>query len=286
MINLKFAQEVGYGQYFYRTFLRQFYKRIIRQNHKIQLPNGNTMNLPINSRFASEICVTNCNVDWGSEQILIENLESDQVFLDVGANIGYYSLLTANHVNKVYAFEPDERNLKLLHRNIENINNIEIINQPVYSQVQEIQFDTGDCSEVSHIVVNPNTTKNFQSVKLTTTTLDNFADCNQGLSITGIKIDVEGADFDVLLGAGKLIERHSPLIIAEFFNLKHELFEYIDNFKYEVFAFTKPLLNIKNSLHKFKFIKVTKSNKDKYRYKMIFLVPPRLQSIFSNYTQN
>ena len=67
MINLEFMQEVGYGQYFYRTFWRQFYKRILQQDNKIKLPNGNIMHLPKTSRFASEVFVTNCNVDWGSE---------------------------------------------------------------------------------------------------------------------------------------------------------------------------------------------------------------------------
>lgn len=283
MINLEFAQEVGYGQYFYRSFLRQFYKRIMLQDCQIRLPNGKTINLPRNSRFASEIFVTNCNVDWGSEQILIENLEPDKDFLDVGANIGYYSLLAANCVRRVYAFEPDERNLAILKNNIINYNNIEIIEQPVFSQIREVQFSTVGCSEVSHIVSNQSgNSSNLHEIKLTTT-LNDFADNNPKMSVTGIKIDVEGADFDVLLGADKLIQRDNPLILAEFFSIKDELVELVNDLNYEIFAFTKSLYLSNKTRNNFNFTRITKDNKDTFRYKMIFIVPPRLINKFMLY---
>ena len=281
MINLEFIKEVGYRKYFYRTLQRQFYKKFLGQDQKIKLPNGNIMNLPKTSRCASEIFVTNCNVDWGSEQILIKHLEPQKAFLDIGANIGYYALLAADRVNQVYAFEPDARNLTLLNKNVRNYRNIEIIPQLVYSQVQEIHFDTGNCPEVSHIVAK--NSQNPHTVKLTATTLNDFAENNQELSVTGIKIDVEGADFDVLLGGDRLIIRDNPLILAEFFQIEDKLFDYINNIKYEIFAFTKPLLLKETKNNRFAFNKITKDNKNNFRYKMIFLVPPRLQNIFLNY---
>ena len=134
---------------------------------------------------------------------------------------------------------------------------------------------------MSHIVTE--NSNNSHTAKLTTTTLNDFADNNKALSVTGIKIDVEGADFDVLLGGDRLIVRDNPLILAEFFLIPDELFDYINNVQYEIFAFTKPLQSKETKNNGFAFNKITKERKDNFRYKMVFLVPPRLQNNFSNY---
>src|SRR5258707_11726815 len=52
-------------------------------------------------------------VDW-----LTENLRADDVFWDVGANIGAISLVAARHCRQVVAVEPDPRSLDRLRRNV------------------------------------------------------------------------------------------------------------------------------------------------------------------------
>ena len=59
-------------------------------------------------------------------EILIEKLEAHMTVIDIGANIGYYTLLAASRVEKVLAFEPDTTNFKLLEKNVavNNCNNV------------------------------------------------------------------------------------------------------------------------------------------------------------------
>ena len=54
-------------------------------------------------------------------QLILESLKPGMTFLDVGANIGYFTLLAADKVGetgKVFAFEPEETNFKLLQKNV------------------------------------------------------------------------------------------------------------------------------------------------------------------------
>ena len=285
-MNWQFIRQVGYIKFLYRTFIRQFFKRIFKISQNIKLPNNIVMTLPINSKFASEVFVTNCDVDWGSETLLMKYLESDKCFLDIGANIGYYSLLAASSVKKVYAFEPDPRNLEFLRHNLEKIKNTEIINQAVYSISGQMEFDLSDDLECSHIVIQ--NYKNTDTFVVRTTTVDDFAETELSTEVTAIKIDVEGADFDVLLGASRIIERDQPLILAEFFDISDDLLNYVADCYYKIFAFVKPsksLLENKPIIYKqlnqkLQFLQIGFDNRDLFRYKMLFLVPPRLQDSF------
>ena len=54
-----------------------------------------------------------------------KELKSD-ILLDIGANIGFYSILLSDYFRKIYSFEPNKRNFRALKKNIENnnLNNI------------------------------------------------------------------------------------------------------------------------------------------------------------------
>ena len=117
MLNWNLVREVGYHKFFYRYSIRQFYKRILRKDNSIKLNRGITINLPRNSRFGTEFFLKNGSVDWGSEEYLIKYLDKQKSFLDIGANIGYYSLLVSPYCHRVYAFEPDLRSIAALKEN-------------------------------------------------------------------------------------------------------------------------------------------------------------------------
>jgi hypothetical protein len=105
-MNLEYIREVGVVRWTWRTCLRQLSKRLLRVENTLVLPTGLLIHLPKHSKFGSEVFVTKANVDWGSERIFAENLDPSGVFLDVGANIGYYSLYVLPCVSSAYAFEP------------------------------------------------------------------------------------------------------------------------------------------------------------------------------------
>lgn len=284
MINIDFVREVGYLNYVLRTLARQFSKRILKVDNKIVLPNKIEMILPKDSHFASEIYVTKCSVDWGSEALLLHLLEPDKIFLDVGANIGYYSLLASPYVEKVYAFEPDPRNIKHLYNNCNRVTNIELVQKGIYSENTNVKFDASGDSEVSRIVID---NQNYDSINIEVTTIDTFLKSLEGQessSITAIKTDIEGYDFHALTGAKKTIQKDQPLILSEFFEISEDIFRFCEEIGYELYAFAKlidsNLNKKKQSKTLFNFVQINRLNIDRYRYKMIFLVPPRLRDFF------
>ena len=55
---------------------------------------------------------------------------NSEILIDIGANIGFYSILSSDRFEQIYSFEPNERNFKILKKNIQNnkLNNIQILN--------------------------------------------------------------------------------------------------------------------------------------------------------------
>ncbi|MEM9927640.1 MAG: FkbM family methyltransferase [Cyanobacteria bacterium P01_D01_bin.50] len=276
MINLGLAREVGYSKFFYRSFIRQFNKRILQRDNIIKLNEGISINLPRNSRFGTELFIKNGSVDWGSEEFLIQYLDKQKSFLDVGANIGYYSLLLSPYCHSIYAFEPDLRSIAALKANVAKVDNITVIQEAVYSKAGEMQFDITRLPELSRLNTKSTTTAtNCINVKVDT--LDNFASKHPNLRVTAIKTDVEGADIEVLLGGINLIEKEQPLILSEAFP-DRRVFNFAKQLDYLIFAFIKP--KDKSKIHlKPKFIQITEYPKN-FRPKMIFLVPKRLHQEF------
>jgi len=140
------------------------------------------------------------------------------VFFDLGANIGWYSLLAARIVGasgKVFSFEPDPEVAARLRRNIERngFANISVVQMGVWSQSAEVNFIRADSSS-------PDAgTGRFASVDggtgcpIACVALDDFI--LKGPPPDAIKCDVEGAEAEVLRGAEKLLRKHRPWILCE-----------------------------------------------------------------------
>jgi len=139
-------------------------------------------------------------------------------FVDIGANIGYFSLLAAHLVGKegrVFSFEPFQYNVKLLYLNakINDFGNIEIYPFAVVDQRSLFAYDNmasnGVISEIGQDLHSILSTTLVYSIKL-----DDVLQDIERLDV--IKIDVEGAEYMALSGAKRLLKRHRPTIFAEF----------------------------------------------------------------------
>lgn len=137
-------------------------------------------------------------------------------FVDVGANIGFFSMLAASIVGpngKVLAFEPYQYNVKLLYHSaqVNRFSNVEIFPFAVADRNQVFlynnQASNGKIEPVSDISMSLSS-KLIYAVKL-----DDFL---KGEKLDIIKIDVEGAEYMVLAGAGNLLQKHQPIIFTEF----------------------------------------------------------------------
>lgn len=143
----------------------------------------------------------------------------EDIVVDVGANIGWYSLLLEHIKNGpgiIYAFEPDPLNYGLLQYNIKinMASKVVAIKQALSDKAEEqaTLYKYGDKNLGRHSML-PLFKGNYE--KVATITLDDFVEKNNlnGKKIKLIKIDVEGYELPILLGARDVLEYTENLII-------------------------------------------------------------------------
>lgn len=141
---------------------------------------------------------------------LIGGMRRGSCFVDVGAHVGYYSVLASKAVcyeGKIHAFEPDPLNFDLLQRNIalNGLKNVQAHNAAVSNHCgRETLFKSGKNTGDHRIVADgERTTIGVDCVKLDTVLA--------GQQIDTIKIDTQGAECHVLEGARKLMAKPHPM---------------------------------------------------------------------------
>lgn len=155
--------------------------------------------------------------EQAAQECLQEQLNAGCVFYDVGANFGFYSLLAARQGAQVFAFEPDVQIAESLerHARLNSLNaRIEIIRAAVYSFSGSIALDPANCQRGhgnAHLVGTLATSRS--SVSVLCMTLDDFAREHAAPDV--VKIDVEGAESEVLRGAERVFAESRPQLLCE-----------------------------------------------------------------------
>ena len=138
-------------------------------------------------------------------------LHSGDVFIDVGAHIGHYTLTAAPIVGeegKVWAIEPDPITFAILERNVKiaHFQNVLCLRVGIADQRGIARlFCYSQSGSTNSLYGSPSTT-NFLDVPCLT--LDAIF---EGTKVNGLKIDAEGADIEILKGAVKLIEANPDI---------------------------------------------------------------------------
>lgn len=145
--------------------------------------------------------------------------KSDTV-IDVGANIGYYSLVAAisNPKLKIIAFEPVEHIINRFRKQIEinSINNIKIEPLIVNNNSEPLTFYIPKGSNMDLAAstkkgwVSNTVKKNISSISL-----DDYFESRDINTISLVKLDCEFHEFEVLEGMSNLLKKYKPAIIIE-----------------------------------------------------------------------
>lgn len=138
-------------------------------------------------------------------------LRREDVFVDVGANVGSYTVLAGAVIGaKCYAFEPVPQTYSHLIRNI-NLNGINKLvganNLGISCSDGMLEFTAG-LDTVNHVVTENDGA--VETIKVAVKTLDNAMGKDKP---TIIKIDVEGFETNVIVGANKVLSQASLLAI-------------------------------------------------------------------------
>ena len=166
---------------------------------------------------------------------LINNSKNSDILIDIGAHIGFYSILTSEYFNQVYSFEPNFRNYQKLLKNIKNNKlerKIKTFNHGLGEKKQKlkgISANKGKLIQTSGFSISKHNKtgedvlilKGDDAVKLV----------NKNLTI---KIDVEGYENNVLKGSETTLKNNNCFIQIEIWdkNLKNVL-RFLKNLNYQ-----------------------------------------------------
>ena len=228
--------------------------------------------------FLDKYIYTKRKWDDLNTQIIISKLKTNDCFIDIGSNVGYFSLLASILVKmngRVIAFEPIKKLYKQIKfsKKINSYNNIKIYNfglsdknikEKIYLQEKNI----ASSSIYKKNILNFSFYRGFIFKKLFETKnlikfeniilkkLDNLIKCK----VDFIKIDVEGEEYPALLGMKQILKKYKPKLIIEInnFALKKnysvKIYEFLYKLKYDIYF----NYNLKKNITINDFKKVTK----------------------------
>jgi len=177
------------------------------QGHKMFLDPNDSLNFSIDGIW--EETLTN---------YVKKIIKEGDVVLDIGANMGYFTLIFAKLVGdkgKVFAFEPEPNNFSLLKKNVEvnGYTNVILENKGLSheNKITKLYLSKGNVGQ-HRIYKSKYTGEDFVLIK--TTSIDNYFQKDPiSEKISFIKMDVEGSEYGVLKGMKSLLDKNKPITI-------------------------------------------------------------------------
>lgn len=295
-------------QYIYKIIYSQKLNYVLRNLNfilrflvpeKIRIPPSGVMTLKTDSgkikmatnqtSYLTQLLFWNGYKKFEYSEIFEKLSKSTNLFLDIGSNIGYYSLLGAksNPKMKVFAFEPAHGPKYFLNKNI-RLNNFSSQIRPIdfalSNTIDDIEFYEVKSLKYKYITYNlagegnagtKKTSRNFIKNIVKATTMNEFIESNKINTIDLIKIDTEGTEFEILNSGKKYIKQFEPIIICEtlFNTIEDKLDKYFTELDYDFYN------HVDNGLKKVSTIKRNEDN----GVRNCFFVPKSKQHLISQF---
>lgn len=183
-------------------------KYVLVDGHKMYIDKEDSLNI-----------ATGLNYKPLETKVLTDEIHLGNIVLDIGANIGDDTLLLAKIVGpkgKIYAFEPDPDNFKLLKKNVRvnNYRNVVLVDKAVSNKNGKIKLYLSDNNKADHRIYGSESER--KSVDVSMVSLDNYFR-NFKKKINVVKIDIQGAEMMAFEGMQKILKLNKyPKILSEF----------------------------------------------------------------------
>lgn len=173
--------------------------------------------LPDLDTLLSKSALKSAHPDSGYQQdkldAAITFVKNFNLAVDIGANVGFFSTRLSKIFNQVKSFEPASQNFECLEENIKIFKNIEIYQLGLGDKEEDLNLelpkDNPNCGAFSFKdFVNSKEEKYIEKIKIIK--LDSL-----NLNPDFLKIDTQGFEKNVLLGALETIKKSNPVILAE-----------------------------------------------------------------------
>lgn len=154
-------------------------------------------------------------------EFIDKNLTEGDVFVDIGANIGLFTLVAARKIGssgKVISFEPTKNIFEKLVENckINNFTNVDLRNIGLSNKVDTLTFFASENGLDAFNSFVENSERESNKIQIETSTLDLELDKIDKTKIKIVKIDVEGWEKFVLFGGESFFRNYSPIVMMEF----------------------------------------------------------------------
>jgi FkbM family methyltransferase len=155
----------------------------------------------------------------GLTRAIIEKLQPGDTFVDIGAHVGYYSILASLLVGAeghVVSFEPTPRTRTELSANTAGLDNVQIVPMAAWDVSERVTLqDFGwRQSSFNSVVAARVRNRRFESIEVEAVAVDDWLGAH-GIVPAFIKIDAESAEQRVLRGLRHTIEQHHPILSLE-----------------------------------------------------------------------
>lgn len=195
-------------------------------------------------------------------RFISENLKAGETFIDVGANLGYYTILAAAIVGeqgRVISFEPLKVNSKYCRQNtiINSLDNVSFFNYGLWDEAVEkdITFPTAHHGNAQIIKDDGPEYASIGRETIRCVTLDGMIESGElDLSrLDMVKMDIEGAEPFALKGMQKTLKKFRPAMVFEMnrlammpFHLTTEvIWDFFQELNYELFVFPEYVKGLK-----------------------------------------
>jgi len=173
-------------------------------------------------KYVGELIASTGQYEPYESELLLKNIKAGDIVIDVGANIGYYTLLFAKKVGengKVYSFEPDPISFAILEKNIQDnkFSNVEAFNIALSYKQEHLSLFISTENLGDHRLYDDHKIKR-KKTKVVATTLDLFFTGKEFKKnkISLIKIDTQGYEPFITKGAKELIKNQKPTLFFEY----------------------------------------------------------------------
>lgn len=147
-------------------------------------------------------------------------LKPGMTVMDIGANVGYFSLIASSVVGpsgKIFAFEPQPRMFRLLKANlrINGCMNVEPIKCAITAAPGSVRLFVDGSNQGAHSLASGNLIKRGMTLDVAADSVDHFL-ASRNVSVDLFKIDTQGAEGLITQGARNAFSRPGTKIIMEF----------------------------------------------------------------------
>ncbi len=166
-----------------------------RRLHRYVYPDGLER---VKTKLKEKYCIPECKIEQGD------------IVVEIGANVGEFTLMASEKAKKIFSFDPDPDCFYCLNENTRNLPNVEVIKAGASNETCTRAFYLSSEDADSSLIV----PKTFSGkIEIDTIRLDTWMQTRGITKIDFLKLEAEGAEIEVLEGLGGKIDSVSKISV-------------------------------------------------------------------------